>query len=129
MLGDFNAKCAGYPRRLTRSEWCAARLSTFVLDDESCFTLFVEIVLGTCYAKWAGQPPPTNAQRTVRRASFNFRSLFVDHSADVESCLTCRTTVYRCIDGDDAREYELALGLLSDETSAIDRGLRSAVSA
>ena len=32
-------------------------------------------------------PPPTDARQTVRRASFNFRSLFVDHSADVESCL------------------------------------------
>ena len=115
MLGTCNAKWAGQPpptnaQRTVRrasfnfrsrfldhsadvesclapsSKGCAARVSTFVLDDELRFTLFVGIVLGTCYAKWAGQPPPTDAQRTVRRASLSFRSRFVDHSADVESC-------------------------------------------
>ena len=74
----------------------------------------------------------SNVPCTGRRVSpFNFRSLqrvgFHRSRRPIGRHRIGR--IYRRDDGHDAREYELALGLLSDKRSAIDRGLRSADSA
>ena len=71
----------------------------------------------------------SNVPRTGRRVSpFNFRSLrrvgFHRSRRPIGRHRIGR--IYRCDDGYEAREYELALGLLSDKRRAIDRGLRAA---
>ena len=69
----------------------------------------------------------SNVPCTGRRVSpFNFRSLRRVGFHRSRRPIGRRRIVRASIDGNDAREYELALGLLSDKRRAIDRGLRAA---
>ena len=82
LVSTRSSQAASYPRRRTRSERCTTRLTTFVLDDGSCFILFVghsyvldqrtrldRVLRATRVSYRLKLPtPPTDAQRTVRRA-------------------------------------------------------------
>ena len=97
MLGAFDAKWAGYPRRPTRGKRCAARLSTFVLFSSTtlptwnrawhrltrgkrCAARLSTFVLESCLALLMPSGPATPTDRRaangaprVLQLSFSFR--------------------------------------------------------